>query len=102
MSYNPGPSTVGYQLASDVSDYIQRLIDLGAFSGPLGNMDLNPALKPLIDGVNRVLAGGAVTVQVTQPGDPNIYQELTNELANGIKESNEINKAAGYYVTIAG
>jgi hypothetical protein len=78
------------------------MIELGAFTGTLGNMDLNPALKPLIDGVNRVLAGGAVTVTVTQPGDPNIYKELSDDLKDGIKESNDINKSAGYYVTISG
>jgi hypothetical protein len=100
MSYNPGPRTVGIQLSSELAQYIERAIQLGAFSGPLGSMDLNPALKPLIEGVNRVLAGGAVTVQVTQPGDPTIYNELTNDLANGIKEANAINKAAGYYVTV--
>jgi hypothetical protein len=100
MPYSPGASTVGYQIASELSEYFQRLIELGAFTGPLGNMDLNPAVKPLIDGMNRVLAGGAVTVTVTQPGDPNIYQELTNDLKDGMKESNDINKAAGYYVTI--
>ncbi len=100
MPTNTGPSTVGYQLSYSFYEYLERAIELGAIVGSLGNMKMNPALKPLMDGMNRVLAGGAVTVQVTQPGDPVIYQELTDALKDAAKESNAINKAAGYYVTL--
>jgi hypothetical protein len=95
-----GPTTVGYQLAHAFYEYLERAIDLGAVVGPLGNMDMNPALKPVMDAMNRILAGGAVTIQVTQPGDPTIYAELSNLITEATKESNDINKAAGYYVTL--
>lgn len=101
MSYNPGPSTVGYQLSANLAEYIQDAVALGAFVGALGQMDLNPALKPLLDAMNQILAGGSATVTVTQPGDPGKYNTLTKYLADGITESNKINQAAGYYVTIA-
>ena len=100
MSY-PGPSTVGYQISSEIAEYMQTAIDLGAFVGALGSMDINPSLKPLIDAMNHILAGGAASVQVTQPGDHVKYDQLTNQLKDGIKEANAINKAAGYYVTIS-
>ncbi len=100
MSY-PGPSTVGYQVSSQLAEYISDAIDLGAFVGALGQMDINPSLKPLIDAMNHVLAGGAATVHVTQPGDPTKYGELNQYLQDGIAEANKINAAAGYYVTIS-
>jgi hypothetical protein len=64
-------------------------------------MDINPSVKPLIDAINQVLAGGTATVQITQPGDPTKYRQLTTQLQNGIDEANKINGAAGYYVTIS-
>ena len=101
MSYSPGPSTVGYQVSSELAEYIQTAIDLGAFVGALGKMDINPQLKPLIDAMNHVLAGGSVSLQITAPGDPGKYQQLTTQLQDGIDEANKINAAAGYYVTIS-
>jgi hypothetical protein len=101
MSYNVGPHTVGIQLSSNIEELIERAIELGVFAGPVGNMTINPSLQPLMDAIVQVLAGGAVTVQVTQPGTPAIVNELNKLLSDGMQESNDINKKAGYYVTLA-
>jgi hypothetical protein len=101
MSYPLGPRTVGYQVASDLAEYLEDAIDHGAFVGPIGAMDLNPALKPLLDAINHVLAGGAVTVTINTPGNPAVHDQLNQELVDALKEANAINKAAGYYVTLA-
>jgi hypothetical protein len=100
MSYNVGSRTVGVQLASEIAAYLEKAMSLGAFSGPLGQMEVNPKVKPLLEAINHVLAGGTVVVDVTKPGDPSTYKQLNEYLNGGLKEANEINKAAGYYVTL--
>jgi hypothetical protein len=99
-TYNVGPHTVGIQIATKIAAYLDRAIQLGAFEGPVGSMTLNAALQPLADAINQVLAGGTVTVQVTTPGNPGIVSELGNLLSGGVQEANDVNKKAGYYVTL--
>ena len=101
MSYEDGvgPRTVGYQLASETYAYLMRLIDLGVFEGPIGEMALNPAVRPVLEALHQVLSGGEVKIEVKHRGSPDILNELNRRLEEAGKESNEINKKAGYYVT---
>jgi hypothetical protein len=80
-------------------EYIERLIDLGLVEGPLGKMDLNPNVKPLVDALHQVLAGGTVNVQVTTPGNPTVVAELQGILQEAGDDGNAINKAVGFYLT---
>lgn len=97
-----GPRLVGYQLASQTYGYVMRTLELGAVVGPIGKMEINPALKPVIEALNIVLAGGEVKFDVLQRGNPDIINELNRRLAAGMVEANTINEKAGYYVTVMG
>lgn len=96
-----GPRLVGYNLASQAYDYLMRIINLGLISGPIGEMELNPYVKPVIEALHTVLAGGEVELVVKNRGNPDIIRELNRRLEEAGKEANEINKKAGYYVTAA-
>lgn len=104
MSYssNLGPRLVGYQLASQSFEYMMRALDLGAFEGNIGEMQFTPQVKAVLEAMHHVLAGGEVKVEVVHKGNPDIVNEMNRRLAAGLDEANEINKKAGFYVTIAG
>jgi hypothetical protein len=105
MSYSSsyvGPRLVGYQLASESYEYMMRALDLGAFEGPIGDMKLTPQVKAILEAMHHVLAGGEVKIEVVHRGNPDIVNELNRRLAAGLDEANEINKKAGFYVTITG
>lgn len=80
--------------------YVQRLVELGASVGGLGEVDINPTVKPINEAFHHVLAGGKVTIILERPGDPTIVQELNTLIDEGYHEANEINKAAGYRITL--
>jgi hypothetical protein len=94
------PTLVTYPLARSAYEYIMRMKDLGALEGELGNMSLLPALKPLIDAIHVVLAGGSVDVTVTSRANPDIVRELEQMFEKGTEDANYINKKSGYYVTL--
>jgi hypothetical protein len=92
---------VGIHFASGIYEYLTRAIELGAFEGPLGKMEVHPSLKPLIEAMHHVLAGGEVETRIARAGNPDVVQDLDNRLERGRQEANAINKAAGYRVTMA-
>lgn len=98
---NVGPTLVSYQLTSSAYEYIMRVVGLGAFEGTIGDMKLSEDLKPVVDALHAVLAGGSVKIEVTQRGSPDIKRELDERLAQMGRDSNEINTKSGYYVTAA-
>lgn len=101
MSYdNVGPHTVSANLSSRMYGYVMRMVDLGAIDGALGNMKPNPGLKPVIEALHHVLAGGTVEMKIVEPGSPDLVRDLTNRLEGAIEESNTINTKSGYYVTL--
>jgi hypothetical protein len=97
-----GPRTVGYQLTSNMYEFMMRCIDLGCFEGPIGNMQIAEPLKPVIAAMIEVLAGGTVKFESVQRGNPDINHELTRRLDDAIAEANTINGKVGYYVTAIG
>ncbi len=90
---------VGTQLTPALYQYLNRLIELGIFEGPIGNMSINPSIQPLVDAIHQVLAGGSVNVQVTTPGSAAIVAELADLIQEGTDQANEINKKVGFYLT---
>ncbi len=90
---------VGTQLTPALYQYLNRLIELGIFEGPNGNMTINPAVQPLVDALHQVMAGGTVSVQVTTPGTAAVVAELAGLIQQGTDQANEINKKVGFYLT---
>lgn len=95
-----GPTTVSYAIASETYGYVKRVLDLGAIEGALGEMKVSPEIDKLFQAIHEVLAGGEVEVKVVRRGSPDIVRDLNQRLAAGAREANEINKQAGYYVTL--
>ena len=89
---------VGVNLASCMHEYLLRICELGALEGALEEMDIPPSLKPLIEAMHHILAGGRAEVNILEQGDPDIVSDLNGRLARGIQESNEINRLAGYSI----
>jgi len=79
-------------------EYLLRICELGALEGALEEMDIPPSLKPLIEAMHHILAGGRAEVNILEQGDPDIVPDLNGRLARGIHESNAINRLAGYSV----
>lgn len=101
MTYSTDdPTLVSYPLARSAYEYIMRMKELGALEGALGHMTLLPAMEPIVAAIHTILAGGAVTVEVTQRGNPDIINQLNAMFAQGSKDANTINEKSGYYVTI--
>lgn len=101
MTYGKDPMLVTYPAAVSMLEYILKAKELGAFSGTIGEMTLNPYLEPVLQALHEVLAGGQVELKVTQRGSPEAVARLNEMIAKAMADSNEINKRAGYYVTIA-
>ena len=98
MTYDT--STVAYPMASSIYEYFGRCLDLGAAEGELGDMKLESQVRELVRCIHHVLAGGQVTTELDQRGSMDIYNDLEKRFDEGLHEANEINKAAGYYVSI--
>ncbi len=94
------PSTVNYQLGSKTYAYLQRVLQLGAAEGTLGDMKLSPELAPLVAAIHEILAGGHVEVEVVREGNLDIVEELDRRLDEGEREANAINERAGYSVAL--
>ena len=102
MGYADDPQLVSYPLAYSMLQYMLKTKDLGAFEGPLGKMEFNKYLLPVVKALHTVLAGGQVEFTVTQRGNPEIIKELDEMLERGQRDANFINEKSGYYVTIDG
>ncbi|MCP3166141.1 MULTISPECIES: hypothetical protein [Myxococcus] len=90
-----GPRLVSVPLVGAVSDYLQRIQDLGAVEGPGGAVGLNPALEPVMEALHHLLAGGEVEVRVTRRGHPRLVQELRQRVDDATREVNELQRVAG-------
>lgn len=92
------PRAVTATLASALEAYLQRAQELGAVEGTGGALSLNPALKPVLQALHHVLAGGEVAVQVIRPGNTDIVTELEQRAADATQEANTLT-GAGYALT---
>jgi hypothetical protein len=94
-----GPRVIAHVMASQVNDFLLRLEELG-FSPGEGGQQMNPELKPVVEGLYHVLAGGEVEVKIKHRGNPDIVAELERRAVSATAESNQINKDVGFYLGI--
>jgi hypothetical protein len=99
-SSDRGPTPISYTIPLAALEYILRMNDLGLIEGAIGDQKLNPDVDPIISALHNVLAGGEVQVTITRKGNPDIVRRLGAMLAEANAASNQINKSAGFYVTI--
>jgi hypothetical protein len=90
------PKLVTRETTSNSYAYQMRLLQLGALEGALGNIAVNPDLKPVIEALHQVLAGGAVEITIAQAGNLDIVAELNRRLERATAEANAINKKSEY------
>lgn len=76
--------------------YQMRLLQLGALEGTLGNIAINPDLKPVLEALHQVLAGGTVEIKIAQAGNLDIVTELNRRLERATAEANALNKQSEY------
>jgi hypothetical protein len=101
MTYSGGPSVISYPVVLETLQYIQRIRELGAFEGPLGDMKINPDVARALEIVHNVLAGATLDeVKYSSRGNPDIVRELNDLVARGGAAANEVNRKSGYYVTL--
>jgi len=102
MSYGAedGPQLIAHSVTYSAYEYLKRIISLGVFEGTLGKMQISDAVRPVVDAMHVVLAGGEVKIEIVHRGNPDILNELRTRVDAATKDANEINEKSGYYVTI--
>jgi len=90
------PKLVTRETTSNGYAYQMRLLQLGALEGALGNIAVNPDLKPVIEALHQVLAGGVVEIKIAQAGNLDIVTELNRRLERATAEANALNKKNEY------
>jgi hypothetical protein len=90
------PRLVKRETVASANAYKIRLLQLGAMEGAFAEMDINPLLRPLIEAIHHVLAGGEVEIKLVAPGEPQVVQELNGRLEQMINETNAVSLQAGY------
>nr|WP_217917321.1 hypothetical protein [Myxococcus sp. AM009] len=66
---------------------------MGAVEGPLGARALNPALRPILEALHHLLAGGEVSVQLLQRGNADLVNELNLRAERATEESSSLGTA---------
>lgn len=74
-----------------LGEYLERIRDLGAMEGHPGAVELNPTLRPVVEALHHVLAGGEVEVRVVRAGQPDIVRELEQRATRATEETNALN-----------
>jgi hypothetical protein len=92
------PQLVKRETVASADSYMIRLLQLGAIEGALGEMDINPLLKPVIEAMHHVLTGGEVEIKIVTPGNTLMVQELNHRLEQTTRDLNIINQQVGYSV----
>ena len=90
------PKLVTRETTSNAYAYQMRLLQLGAVEGALGNLAINPDLRPVIEALHHVLAGGIVEITIAQAGNRDLVEELNRRVERATAEANAINKKSEY------
>ena len=90
MTEKDKPHVVSVALAEHTVMHLQAILDLGALQGPRGQKAISDKLRPLVDAIYQVLAGGTATVQIT-PGVNKIFTDLVDKEKMCVAACNEIN-----------
>lgn len=78
--------------AASLGEYLERVRDLGAVEGRKGAVELNPTLRPVVEAMHHVLAGGEVEVRVVREGQREIFRELEQRASRATVETNALNQ----------
>ncbi len=90
------PRTV--PVAGALEGYLARAQELGAVEGTGGALALNPALRPVLQALHHVLAGGEVDVRILRPGNMDLVSELDQRAEDATQEANALTEA-GFALT---
>jgi len=98
-------SVVAVNFASDSFEYVSRLLELGAVVGTPPILTINPSIRPLVDALYEVLAGGSVAVTAPgvltiKSGVPQTVIDLRQMEADCTASINTINARAGFSLVI--
>lgn len=99
MPYNK--RFITYPMSVGMYKYLEALMDSGLLTGDLGDNDLSHNLKDVVHAVHHVLAGGKASVVIDAEGAAGKVAELDQLLQDGTDSANELNGAAGVYISIA-
>ena len=92
------PQLVTRETVASADSYMVRLLQLGAMEGALGEMNISPVLKPVLEAMHHVLTGGEVEFKLVAAGNPLLVQELNRRLEQATQELNVINQRSEYSV----
>jgi hypothetical protein len=92
---------IAYPMSAGMYKYLEAIMDSGLLTGDLGDNDLSHNLKDVVHAVHHILAGGKAHVVIDAPGGANKVAELDKLLEDGTESANQLNAAAGIYVSIA-
>jgi hypothetical protein len=102
---------VQVQLTSESYRYLLRLLDLGVLQGTAGALTINPSVRPLIDCLYEVLAGGSVQITAATAGTPTTLTmtsgvpQTVNDLksleTDSLARINDVNGKVGYGLVVA-
>ncbi|MSQ47218.1 MAG: hypothetical protein EXR78_02330 [Deltaproteobacteria bacterium] len=92
---------VGVNLTASSHEYLIHLYDLGLFEGSLGATKVHAELTPVVDALHHVLTGGKVELRVVQSGNADLKKRLDGQLAQSLKDTNQVNRQVRYPLTVA-
>jgi hypothetical protein len=92
---------IAYPMSAGMYEYLDALMESGLLTGDLGNNDLSHNLKEFAHAVHHILAGGKAHTVIDAPGAAARVAELDQLLEDGTESANELNAAAGIYVSLA-
>jgi hypothetical protein len=87
--------------SSALGEYLERVRELGAMEGPEGAIDISPTLRPVLEAMHHLLAGGEVEVRIVRGGQQDIFQDLQQRAVQATTETNAINQVTGKVVVTA-
>ncbi len=80
--------SVQVSMTKNAIDYLRRLHDLGAVEESNGQVVISAEIRPIIDALHHVLAGGKATVSVEQEGTPLLVNEIETMLQQTLSDGN--------------
>jgi hypothetical protein len=92
---------VQLSFSSALGEYLERVSELGAMEGPAGAVEISPTLRPVLEAMHHVLAGGEVEVRIVRGGQQDIFQELQKRAEQATMETNALNQEQGKLVVTA-
>lgn len=90
MSSGSQDEVVQLPFASAMAEYLRRVEELGAFEGVGSTVELNPRLRPVLEALHHVLAGGEVSVSIAQSGQPDVFRDLHERMERGLQQTRQL------------